>query len=46
MNIVFRDGEWQMPLDEDDMSYQSFNPKRVSSPLPAPGNISIHISII
>ena len=43
---VFRDGEWQMPLDEDDMSYQSFNPKRASSPLPPSGNISIHISII
>ena len=25
-SLVFRDGEWQMPLDEDDMSYQSFNP--------------------
>ena len=45
-SLVFRDGEWQMPLDEDDMSYQSFNPKRASSPLPASGNISIHISII
>ena len=45
-SIVFRDGEWQMPLDEDDMSYQSFNPKRASSPLLASGNISIHISII
>ena len=33
-SLVFRDGEWQMPLDEDDMSYQSFNPKRASSPLP------------
>ena len=26
-SLVFRDGEWQMPLDEDDMSCQSFNPK-------------------
>ena len=45
-SLVFRDGEWQMPLDEDDMSYQSFNPKITSSPLPPSGNISIHISII
>ena len=45
-SLVFRDGEWQMPLDEDDMSYQSFNPKRASSSLPPSGNISIHISII
>ena len=45
-SLVFRDREWQMPLDEDDMSYQSFNPKRASSPLPSSGNISIHISII
>ena len=42
-SLVFGDGEWQMPLDEDDMS---FNLKRASSPLPASGNISIHNSII
>ena len=45
-SLVFRDGQWQMPLAEDDMSYQSFNPKKASSPLPASGNISKHISII
>ena len=39
-SLVFRDGEWQLPLDEDDMNYQSFKPKRASSPLPASGNIS------
>ena len=21
-SLVFRDGEWQLPLDEDDMNYQ------------------------
>ena len=36
----FRDGEWQLPLDEDDMNYQSSKPKRASSPLPPLGNIS------
>ena len=39
-SLVFRDGEWQLPLDEDDMNHQSFKPKRASSPLPASGNIS------
>ena len=39
-SLVFRDGEWQLPLDEDDMNYQSFKCKRSSSPLPASGNIS------
>ena len=31
-SLVFRDGEWQLPLDEDDMNYQSFKPERASSP--------------
>ena len=39
-SLVFRDGEWQLPLDKDDMNYQLFKPKRASSPLPASGNIS------
>ena len=29
--LVFRDGEWQLPLDEDDMDYQSFKLKMASS---------------
>ena len=39
-SLVFSDGEWQLPLDEDDMNCQSFKPKRASSPLPASVNIS------
>ena len=39
-SLVFRDGGWQLPLDEDDVNYQSFKPKMVSSPLPSSGNIS------
>ena len=38
-SLVFRDGEWQLPLDEDDMNYQAFKPKRASSPIPQSGNI-------
>ena len=38
-SLVCRDGEWQMPLDEDNMSYQS--QKGLQPPPP-----SIHISII
>ena len=26
-SLVFRDGEWQLPLAEDYMNYQSFKPK-------------------
>ena len=37
---VFRDGGLQLPLDEDNMNHQSFKPKRASSSLPPPGNIS------
>ena len=43
-SLVFRDGEWQLPLDEDDMNYQSFKPKMASSPLPPSGNISTLIT--
>ena len=39
-SLVFKGGEWQLPLDEDDMNYQSFKPKMACSPLPQSGNIS------
>ena len=39
-SLVLRDGEWQLPLDEDDMNYQAFKPKMASSPIPQSGNIS------
>ena len=32
--LVFRNGEWQMPIDEEDMDYTQFKPKRASSPIP------------
>ena len=38
-SLVFLDGEWQLPLDEDDMNYQSFKSKGASSPLPPSSNI-------
>ena len=31
-SLVFLDGEWQLPLDEDDMNYQSFKPKGPPAP--------------
>ena len=39
-SLVFRNGEWQMPIDEEDMDYTQFKPKRASSPIPSPGNNS------
>ena len=39
-SLVFRNGEWQMPIDEEDMDYTEFKPKRASSPIPSPGNNS------
>ena len=33
-SLVFRNGEWQMPIDEEDMDYTQFKPKRASSPIP------------
>ena len=33
-SLVFRSGEWQMPIDEEDMDYTQFKPKRASSPIP------------
>ena len=38
-SLVFRNGEWQMPIDEEDMDYTQFKPKRASSPIPSPGNM-------
>ena len=29
-SLVFRNGEWQMPIDEEDMDYTQFKPKRAS----------------
>ena len=37
-SLVFRNGEWQMPIDEEDMDYTPFKPKKASSPIPSPGN--------
>ena len=31
-SLLFRDGEWQLLLDKDDMNDQSFNPKRALAP--------------
>ena len=39
-SLVFRNGDWQMPIDEEDMDYTQFKPKRASSPIPSPGNNS------
>ena len=39
-SLVFRNGEWEMPIDEEDMDYTQFKPKRASSPIPSPGNNS------
>ena len=39
-SLVFRNGEWQMPIDEEDMDYTQFKPKRASSPISSPGNNS------
>ena len=39
-SLVFRNGEWQMPIDEEDMDYTEFKPKRASSPIPSPGKNS------
>ena len=39
-SLVFRNGEWQMPIDEEGMDYTQFKPKRASSPIPSPGNNS------
>ena len=37
-SLIFKEGEWQMPLDEDDLNYKGFKPKRTSSPIiPIPG---------
>ena len=33
-SLVFRNGKWQMPIDEEDMDYTQFKPKRASSPIP------------
>ena len=33
-SLVFRNGEWQMPIDQEDMDYTQFKPKRASSPIP------------
>ena len=41
-SLIFKEGEWQMPLDEDDLNYKGFKPKRTSSPIipiPRPGKI-------
>ena len=32
-SLIFKEGEWQMPLDEDDLNYKGFKPKRTSSPI-------------
>ena len=39
-SLVFRNGEWQIAIDEEDMDYTQFKPKRASSPIPSPGNNS------
>ena len=36
--LIFKEGEWQMLLDEDDLNYKGFKSKRASSPIiPIPG---------
>ena len=27
-SLIFKEGEWQMPLDEGDLNYKGFKPKR------------------
>ena len=47
-SLIFKKGEWQMPLDEDDLNYKDFKPKRVSSPImpiPEPGKNSIPVLV-
>ena len=42
------EGEWQMPLNEDDLNYKGFKPKRASSPIipiPGPGKNSVPLLV-
>ena len=47
-SLIFKEGEWQMPLDEDDLNYKGFKPERVFSPIipiPRPGKNSIPLLV-
>ena len=47
-SLIFKEGEWQMPLNEDDLNYKAFKSKRVSSPIipiPGPGKNSIPLLV-
>ena len=47
-SLIFKEGEWQMPLNEDDLNYKGFKPKRASSPIipiPGPGKNSIPLLV-
>ena len=47
-SLIFKEGEWQMPLNEDDLNYKDFKPKRAFSPIipiPGPGKNSIPLLV-
>ena len=47
-SLIFLEGEWQMPLNEDDLNYKGFKLKRASSPIipiPGPGKNSIPLLV-
>ena len=47
-SLIFKEGEWQMPLNEDDLNSKGFNPKRASNPIipiPGPGKNSLPLLV-
>ena len=47
-SLIFKEGEWQMSLDKDDLNCKGFKPERASStiiPIPGPGKNSIPLLV-